>query len=504
MFIPFFRFSQALTGPLTSLATTIPADLSAIVLPNTGDYTRVVISSGTVFEVVKLARNGAAVVVTRGQEGTLAQGFPAGAAIAYENTPQNILDTERPCEDRYVPIAPVADGIYQNATVRVVNGVITQVQGGTNVIVSQCDECDEPASGSGSFAPTNTIAPVAVGALQGFDVRISGQAGNLLAQDGNGARVILSYQNSDTVAWSGNGLAASPLVNNVRISTATGNSLSKNSDGLFVSVPAPNGAQKIMESDDIRIVGGPSGAQLLLKPTGVSPDGSDKDVGGLVFDEDGRLRTVPPDFNPPRSITSATPFITADTAASGVATLTYNGTIVPLAGNTTISVSTTGTERSVSLNAGAVVVAAGNTRATVARNATTGVLTLDAPGRTIINTDGSFLVDLATNPNEARLSAGPRTLNGRSIYFNSSTSWSSNGITSNGSTHTIEGANFATQRWDVWARNEFGIPLAVVRIANSGNFLLAPITANTTTGVLQFGSARSATAGDWVLAVLLP
>lgn len=505
MFIPFFRFSGVLTGPLASTDSVIPADLSAIVLPNTGDYTRLVISNGSNFEVVKLARNGSSVVVSRAQEGTAAQAFPAGSGIAYENTPQNILDTERPCADRYVPIAPVTDGIYQNATVRVQNGVITQVQGGTNVIVSQCDECDE-VGGSTAFAATNTINPVPVGTLQGFDLRISEQSGNLLAQDGNGARVTVSYQNSDTVAWSGNGLPASPLRNNVRVSGATGNLISINADGIFSSAPPGNGAQAIMDSDDIRIVGGSSSAQLFLAPTGVSPDGSDIDVGGMVFDEDGRLRTIPSSFNPPRSITSANDFITADTAAGGAVTLTYNGTIVPVVDNVTIDIATVDTERRISLGSGAVVSA--SPKLTVVRNATTGVLTLDANGRTPVNTDGTFLIDLLSDPNEARFSAGPRTLNGRTIFFNSTTSWQSNGIDYNGTGEfTVTDVNFSLNKVILIGVQANGVPIGVSRAVNAGTFTIHELFydngSGTPTIYTRLGPQRAPQAGDSITAVLL-
>lgn len=488
MFVPFHRFAVNIAGALTATDLALDAATSAAILaklPNTGDYTRLTLSSGALFEFVKASRNGTALVISRAQEGSTARVWASGDVLGYELTPQTIIDTQRldcgACDD--APVAPLPDGLYQNATLRVAGGAVTQIASGTNVIVQACDECPESATPPASSAPV-----------------VSGENPNLLTQDANGLRVQVKFQNSTSVGVTGVGTAMNPFVPAVIISPDNGNTATVHANGLYVPAPDSGGNQTIIESDDIDVSPG-SNAQLTLKPTGVITDGSSSvSIGPFEFDEAGRLVGLEQPATLVSSVAGDGTFITATPSSAGVTTLGFEGNVVAL--NDGIRVTKTGATWAVGTAPGFVTVADGSTKATV--SITDGIATIDAPGRTIVNTDGTFIVDLLTDPNQARLSAGPRTLNGRSIYMDNSTQFSGNGITYAvaTSTFTITGVSFGTQRVAMFAANADGVTLSTVRTAGTGDFRLFNLTA--TAGGQAANTFRTPQPGDYVIAIILP
>lgn len=118
-----------------------------------------------------------------------------------------------------VPAVP--DGTYVNATVTVVDGCITAIAQGTNVLYSACDPCVVPPP-----PPPEAAVP------------IDGNSCNLSSfSPVDGLLTLLVTANTNCITLSGCGNAGSPLTAVPRISTDVGNALECRGNGLFVANP---------------------------------------------------------------------------------------------------------------------------------------------------------------------------------------------------------------------------------------------------------------------------
>jgi hypothetical protein len=117
-----------------------------------------------------------------------------------------------------VPRLPaIPDGVYLNPTLTLVDGCITKVETGTNVVYSACDPCVTPVA-----PPTPDT------------VVIDGSACNMTMLGPDGLLTQLAVAQTSCIAVAGCGTAASPLAISPIISPDADNALQCRANGLFV------------------------------------------------------------------------------------------------------------------------------------------------------------------------------------------------------------------------------------------------------------------------------
>lgn len=122
-------------------------------------------------------------------------------------------------------VPPVPDGTYVNATVTMVDGCITAIVQGTNVLYSACDPCVVPPP-----APPAASVPIDGNScnLSSFSP-VDGLLTQLVTAPGN------------CIQLNGCGTAGSPLTAAPVISPDAGNSIECRGNGLFVPPPGGGG-----------------------------------------------------------------------------------------------------------------------------------------------------------------------------------------------------------------------------------------------------------------------
>jgi hypothetical protein len=122
-----------------------------------------------------------------------------------------------------VPRQPkIADGVYVNPTITMVDGCVVAIEAGTAVLYSECDPCATPA-------PTPPPATIA----------IDGSGCNLVSNGPSGLIAALVTTPSSCISFSGCGTAGAPLQAAPIISPDAGNALECRPNGLYSASAAP-------------------------------------------------------------------------------------------------------------------------------------------------------------------------------------------------------------------------------------------------------------------------
>lgn len=308
-----------LANTLDSVGNTLVVDPNAAIrlsdFVNGTDETWLILRSGPVSEVVRVtAVNGTYLTADRGQEGTLAQPFPAGSEIAYILTTTAVLQevgTVLPTQISLEPDEPLLtltlvgpnNYLLGSNTPSIVGvGTIDVMGEWPNLEISYTPPADACCGGGSSGGGSGDIQLYGDGIVETTDF-------------GGGS-------------W---GIYAPA----VQLSSGAGISVSGTFPNFTISATSTGGVSSVAAGAGLQLTGSPTvNPTLSMANTGVVPG----DYGGFVINARGQITAVPAGFNPISSIVAEGALNMS--RAGGVVTLTVDDAGVGVPGVVALADST--------------------------------------------------------------------------------------------------------------------------------------------------------------------